>query len=578
VSENYDLIVVGGGLAGWSLISQARRGGLKKVALIDIAAGKTPQGAAVPGVDIKPGVELLKIHSGAGATDITIDLESESLVSEVVVIDVTSGQMTLPSFPSIPSDLEQRVRTRIDFDPTDQDVLVLGPSGTVGQEVDRLSSAGARVVVALDADYSEISSLARQELESLEREQRATILWRARAADIWDSSGFPMVSFSDRRTPDLQFDYVVDLGRDLSTVADLGIRLVLEGTQKVYGISTHPLEEGSLEVISPGESWEAIRQSCFPDLPALRPRTQEILTRKQVLDLEAKHYNATITHFDTAHNELWRIRIRPDRDYIAHRAGQYCSLGLGYWEPRADDSVDPSLDTNISKLVRRSYSISHRIFDDYGYIADQRDMNEVELYIVWVQPDRDRVPALTPRLALKNVGDRIYFGPKVAGRYTLNPLTDPDSSVAFVATGTGEAPHNAMLVELLRKGHRGPIRSFVSVRKRADLAYQSEHRELEAIFPNYRYVPVPTREPDVPKLYMQDLLASGAMDGEMGRVLEPANTHVFLCGNPSMIGLPEWAETPIFPQPTGMLELLDQRGFTIDHRGVVGNVHYEEYW
>jgi hypothetical protein len=46
-----------------------------------------------------------------------------------------------------------------------------------------------------------------------------------------------------------------------------------------------------------------------------------------------------------------------------------------------------------------------------------------------------------------------------------------------------------------------------------------------------------------------------------------------------MIGLPEWEDDePVWPETTGAAELLVERGFTLDRRGVKGNVHYEEYW
>src|SRR5690606_31245624 len=118
-------------------------------------------------------------------------------------------------------------------------------------------------------------------------------------------------------------------------------------------------------------------------------------------------------------------------------------------------------------------------------------------YIVLVPATPDRVPAFTPRLALKRPGDRIYVGPRVVGRYTLAAVTDPTTTVLFLSTGTGEAPHNAMIIELLRKGHAGPIISVVSVRYRADLAYLDTHRRLEERFPNYHYLPLVTRDPEV---------------------------------------------------------------------------------
>ncbi len=195
-----------------------------------------------------------------------------------------------------------------------------------------------------------------------------------------------------------------------------------------------------------------------------------------------------------------------------------------------------------------------------------------------VRPSEDNVPELTPRLALKRPGDRIYLGPKVAGRYTLHEVTDPSCTVILLSTGTGEAPHNAMAVELLRKGHYGPIVSAVSVRNWADLGYLESHRALESRYGNYHYLPVPTREPDVPKRYIQDLIRDGDFE-QFGVDLDPARTHVYLCGNPSMIGLPEEVNGRLeFPETVGVVQLLAERGFTLDRRKLPGNIHYEEYW
>ena len=197
-----------------------------------------------------------------------------------------------------------------------------------------------------------------------------------------------------------------------------------------------------------------------------------------------------------------------------------------------------------------------------------------------VPADDDHVSALTPRIANKQVGDRIYLGPKVAGRYTLNAVQAPDTAVVFFSTGTGEAPHNSMVTELLRKGHTGPIVSTVTVRNWQDLGYLDAHRRLEARFPNYHYLPMPTREADVAKRYLQDLIRDGDIERALGAPLDPANTHAFLCGNPAMIGLPQENEdgTIAYPDSTGVIELLAERGFTIDRRNEPGNIHFEEYW
>ena len=62
-------------------------------------------------------------------------------------------------------------------------------------------------------------------------------------------------------------------------------------------------------------------------------------------------------------------------------------------------------------------------------------------------------------------GDRLFLGEKITGHFTLDPV-QPDDTVVFLATGTGEAPHNYMLWELLRRGHRGRILSACCVRYR----------------------------------------------------------------------------------------------------------------
>jgi len=271
--------------------------------------------------------------------------------------------------------------------------------------------------------------------------------------------------------------------------------------------------------------------------------------------------------------------VSPDHGDTAHAPGQYATLGLGFWEDRIDDATDADLDTRWWKLIRRSYSISNPIFDGHGYLSSIEDSDELEFYIVLVNPSVDNVPALTPRIALKSVGDRIYLGPKVTGRYTLASVTDPSSTVVFLSTGTGEAPHNAMAVGLLRKGHYGPIVAVASVRRWADLAYIDKHRQLETRYHNYRYLPIPTREPDVPTRYMQDLITGDVFSNELGVELDPETTHVFLCGNPAMIGLPEVHDgAEKFPESVGVVQLLTERGFSLDRRDAPGNIHFEEYW
>ncbi|MCC6339839.1 MAG: ferredoxin--NADP reductase, partial [Acidimicrobiia bacterium] len=85
--------------------------------------------------------------------------------------------------------------------------------------------------------------------------------------------------------------------------------------------------------------------------------------------LRAKEYNATISHVDFVHDELWILRVRADGGAPEHKPGQYASLALGYWEPRIDDAMEPGIEDRFTKLVRRSYSICCRVLDDDGNLV-----------------------------------------------------------------------------------------------------------------------------------------------------------------------------------------------------------------
>ena len=303
---------------------------------------------------------------------------------------------------------------------------------------------------------------------------------------------------------------------------------------------------------------------------------------ERVEKLREKHYNATITWIRVHNPELWVMRVRPDQPIEEFKAGQYTTLALGYWEPRADDaSEDFELHPEQhDKMARRSYSVSSSIVDDDGELMPAHPA-EVEFYIVQVRPGETELPALTPRIFKKGVGDSIFMSRKFTGRYTLDDVA-PTDNVVLLSTGTGEAPQNAMVAELFRNGHRGKIVSVVCVRYRQDLAYTHQQEITQERWPLYKYIALTTREPENEgnKVYIQDFITSGRLEEELGEPLDPANTHVFLCGNPAMIGLPKWGEdgSMDFPEPLGVCQILSERGFTIDHHKVRGNVHYEEYW
>jgi len=305
----------------------------------------------------------------------------------------------------------------------------------------------------------------------------------------------------------------------------------------------------------------------------------------QIAELRKRHYNATLAYIHKPQPELAIFRVKPDQPVPPHKAGQYSTLGLGYWEPRFPGCQEETLKPgDEAKLVRRAYSISHPVLDPSGQLFAPNS-EWLEFYIVLVrESDKAQAPALTPRLFMLRQGERLYLGDKITGHFTLDPVK-PDDTVLFLSTGTGEAPHNYMLWELLRRGHRGKILAACCVRYRKDLAYQMLHDKLMQKHPHYQYLALTTREAHTiqQKVYIQDLITSGQLEETLGEALDPARMQAFLCGNPKMIGVPTTDKATgqrVYPQPLGVIEVLEKRGFQVDQPQVKrkGNIHFEEYW
>ena len=305
--------------------------------------------------------------------------------------------------------------------------------------------------------------------------------------------------------------------------------------------------------------------------------------------LRIAHYNATVEKFQLVHPALLILRVRPDFPMPEFAAGQYTTLGLGDWERRVDGVATLHEQTGSPpQLIRRAYSIACTLLDEGGRLVRCSGCRYFEFYVALVSRPNDSPPPLTPRLFALREGDRLYVGEHPHGRYTLSGIR-PDDNVIFAATGTGEAPHNAMSAELLAAGHRGRIASLVSVRYRHDAGYAAIQRRLEEQHPNYRYVLLTTREPEnldsqapgyVGKQYLQDLFAGGHIADAIGWAPQPDNTHVYVCGNPAMIGLPtrDRQGRLVFPEPSGLVEVLSHRGFQLDEPRHPGNIHVERYW
>ena len=73
------------------------------------------------------------------------------------------------------------------------------------------------------------------------------------------------------------------------------------------------------------------------------------------------------------------------------------------------------------------------------------------------------------------------------------------------------------------------------------------------------------------------MVRSGLLERETGVTLDPAQAHVFLCGNPAMIGVSR-AGHKSTAEPGSLLDLLQSRGFRPANTANRGTVHFERYW
>jgi len=312
----------------------------------------------------------------------------------------------------------------------------------------------------------------------------------------------------------------------------------------------------------------------------------------------AAEYNATVASRVEVAPGLVIMRVVPDKLPFEFKSGQYVVLGLKASEPRLDESEPDALsvlptgaaessragtgavsvrvaaviagtpesqiavDAQAAAVARAAADPHRMIRRAYSIASESRADEFLEFYLTVVMSGE-----LTPRLFNLKIKDRVYVGPKAVGVFTLDKA--PGKHILMIGTGTGLAPYMSMLrSELVCNGPR----QFVVVhgaRFSWDLGYRTELTGLARHCANFHYVPVITRpQEDVTwrgrSGYLQNLVASGAIEEDTGLPLTPDNFDIFLCGNPGMIEtVIAWAEA---------------RGFVRDKGHDIGTLHTEEYW
>ncbi len=250
------------------------------------------------------------------------------------------------------------------------------------------------------------------------------------------------------------------------------------------------------------------------------------------------------------------LRVAPDDwEFAEFEPGQFSVLGLPASARRCVNSdLDEEPPKDPHKILKRAYSVaSSSVFREY-----------LEFYIVLVPSG-----ALTPRLFALAPGDRLWLGRKFSGLFTLDQVPN-DQHVVLVSTGTGLAPYISMVRSKLTCG--GPRRFAIlhGARHSWDLGYRSELETLDRMCSNFSYLPSISRPAEEPVSwngesgYIQDIWKRRPLEEEWGFPPTPADTHVFVCGNPEMI------ET--------MVRILDVEGFREHSKQTPGQVHVERYW
>lgn len=258
------------------------------------------------------------------------------------------------------------------------------------------------------------------------------------------------------------------------------------------------------------------------------------------------------------HKKVWSPTLfsftttRPDG--FRFEAGQFVRLGIAPDELKANQNAPKN---PISPKIFRAYSVVSSPYDE-----------QLEFFSV-VVPDG----AFTSQLQHLAVGDTLYLNPTPFGFLTLARFQEPaPQDLWLLATGTGLAPFLSMLADMDTWQNYRDIVLVYSTRTHAELAYVDKIADLQNQFAQLidaparlHFVPIVTREQVDGCLNerIPVLIDGGKLEAHVGLTLNPATSHVMLCGNPQMV--------------EDTKNSLKNKGLTMNRRGV-GNIAVENYW
>ena len=173
---------------------------------------------------------------------------------------------------------------------------------------------------------------------------------------------------------------------------------------------------------------------------------------------------------------------------------------------------------------------------------------------------------LTRELAALDVGDRIWLTDAANGFLTLAEVPAHVRDLWMLATGTGVGPFLSMLQtdEPWQRFERVVL--GYGVRHAANLGYMDLIRRLQHEHPErLQFVPLVTGESVDGALgsRIPQTLTDGSLERQVGTSLDPARSHVMLCGNSGMI--------------SDAVKVLEARGMKRHRRREPGQISTEKY-
>jgi ferredoxin--NADP+ reductase len=259
------------------------------------------------------------------------------------------------------------------------------------------------------------------------------------------------------------------------------------------------------------------------------------------------------------------IRVYPDSYKMKYKPGQYGSLGL-------ESQNDPD------KIVKRAFCISSSMISTSDRkLIDHDDIDYYEFYFNKV-PNTGR-EQLTPKLfGLKN-GDRLFCGEKIVGYYTTDNLKN-GIDVLLLGTSTGESPNNSIVAELLLNERPSRICNISIGPSKWESLYMKQHQALMKLYNSYFFRTINAQRAS----NIENMIAT-ALDDEnysidnFGFNLNCKSSHVFLSGDPAIIGAPKKKGRWEYEHSKGgVIPILTANGFKVSTRFKPGNVEYECYW